>query len=262
MFIVFVTKSDKIVVKKRLCLRRANSGEAMWKWKRRLVPRVLKLNKEINPHIAIVGESGSGKSNACMALLVRLKEQGANFAVLDAADEYVGLSQQLNAKVYNCAHSGINIFELDGMGAREKTSQLVLMSTRHFKLGQYQASVLNRCLGYMYGNVDRWPVPSMSALMAVIAIFIKNAGAHESSALQTIRDRLNMIYSSSVRDSIDMHAVLTGNSVFAMSGLHTDESQAVFMEGFLRKLYSTMLGKRRHFSNMFYVVVEEAQKLG
>lgn len=237
MFIVFFTKSDRICITKRLRSVRAAAGERRWRWRRCMIPAVLELGREINPHIAIVGESGSGKSNACAALISMLSGQGANFAVLDAADEYIGLAGPLNAKVYNCAHNGVNIFELDGLGAREKAAELVLMFTRHFKLGQYQASVLNRCLGYMYGNPGMFPTYSMSSLMGVISIFRGHADARESAALQTIRDRLNMIYSSSVRDSIDMGAVLESNSVFAMSELHTAESQAIFMEGFLRKLY-------------------------
>ncbi len=261
-FIVFVKKSDNIRIIGELRRHRAEGREITWHWKMHVIPQALKLEREVNPHIAILGESGSGKSNACMALLKHLTGRGANFAVLDTADEYIGISKLLGAKVYNCAHSGINIFELDGMSHREKASDLVTMLTRHFKLGQYQASVLNRCLRYMYDNNSMWPALSMASLMSVIAIFRKNADARESAALQTLRDRFNMIYSSSVSDSIDFCTVLSGNSVFAMSGLHTNESQAIFMEGFLRKLYTTMLESRKTPKNTFYVVIEEAQKIG
>ncbi len=260
--IVFLSKSDRIRITGRLCRRRTPDGDQRWSWKRTMIPQVLRLDREVNPHIAIVGESGSGKSNACMALLEMLGSRDAGFAVLDTSDEYVGLAGRLGARVYNCARSGINIFELDGLSAREKTSDLVLMFTRHFKLGQYQASVLNRCLRYMYDGTERFQAHSMQSLMGVIAIFRNHADSRESAALQTIRDRLGMIYSSSVRDSIDMGSVLKGSSVFAMSELHTAESQAIFMEGFLRKLYSTMLEKRQRPGGMFYVVVEEAAKLG
>ncbi len=251
-----------IVIIKELHRRGIHGGEQEWQWRRRLMPGKLVFEREINPHIAIVGESGSGKSNACMALISRLAEQGAHFAVLDSADEYIGLAKRLNAAVYNCAHSGINIFELDGLSPREKTSELVNMLTRHFRLGQYQASVLNKCIKYMYSASDKLGTPSTAALAKVIAIFRRNADAKEAAALKTLQDRLDMIYSSAVRDSIDIGSVLSGNSIFAMSELHTDESQSIFMEGFLRKIYSAMLEKRKNNKGIFFVVIEEAAKLG
>ncbi len=253
---------DGIKIVRRLRKSSSADGESRWSWKGSLLKRRLTLPKEINQHMTIVGESGSGKSNACKALLMELASHNSNFAVLDPHEEYIGMAEAANAKVYNSAHNGINIFELDGLSAKEKTSELVLMFGRHFRLGQYQASVLYRCLRYLYGNAERWPEPSMGALASVIAIFKKRADAKEAGALQTIRDRLNTIYSSSVRDSISIASVMEGNSVFALSDLHTAESQAIFMEGFLRKIYSTMLERRKTYKKMFYIIVEEAAKLG
>ncbi len=250
-----------IRIVKTFSSKEAYNGDSRWRWKRKLIKDPLAISGGINPHVAIVGESGSGKSNACKAMILALHRKGCRFAVLDPHNEYIGMANQINANVHNCAHSGINIFELDGISPRERCSELVTMLRRHFRLGYYQGSMLHRCLSYMYKYPSVYS-PSLQSLVRVIIAFKKNGSAREIGALQTLQERLLMIQSGSVRDSIGMDQVFDSNNIFALSGLHTAESQAIFIEGFLRKAYSTMLSRRRGKERMLYIIVEEAGKLG
>lgn len=213
----------------------------------------------------IVGESGGGKSNACRMIIDSLCRSGAHIAVLDPHDEYIGMSGGISAKVYDASRTGINIFEGDGMSEKERANEVTGMLRRNFHLGDVQSYTLYRCIMYTYRIMaDRGRTPSIHDLIYSVKIFRKNARtASEKGTLDSLERRLSLIDSGAFVKSADMSSVVSQNSVFLLSGLHTNEAQSIYMEGFLRRIYSSMLSRGvAGRKGMFYVVIDEAQKLG
>ena len=105
--------------------------------------------------------------------------------------------------------------------------------------------------------------PNIHDLIFTIKVFKKNARlASEMGVLESLERRLSLIDTGAFEKSAEMGKVMKGNSVFLLSGLHTPESQSIYIEGFLRKIYSNMLNSEKHDRARLYVVIDEAEKLG
>ncbi len=241
-------------------------GSSPLKWRRKHFSRlVLRPYVGANPHIMIVGESGGGKSNACKLIIERLAGNGANVAILDPHNEYLGLGGSISAKIYDASRSGINIFESDGMSEKEKASEITGMLRRNFRLGDVQSYTLYNCIMYTYRVTgERGKIPTMHDLLYSIRVFKRNARtAAYRNTLESLERRLSIIDSGAFSASASMRQVISHNSVFLLSNLHTSEAQSIYIEGFLRKIYTAMLASgSRSNKNRLYVVIDEAQKLG
>ncbi len=261
----FFKKKERVgEVVSRLVMSRIFLDRPRWQWKR-VRPRGIEIDSSgrLNPHMAIVGESGSGKSNACKAIVRHIASQGINVAILDPHNEYIGIADSINASVYDAAHSGINIFELDGVSEREKANELTNMFRRVFRLGDVQGYQLYRAILFTYTRVGAYGrVPGMRDLMYTMEIFKKHASTGEQRAIEGISRRLSLIDTGSFSTSTTMEKVMSGNSIFMLSGLHTNEAQSVYVEGFLRKVYARMLASEKGGRTRLYIVIDEAEKLG
>jgi Helicase HerA, central domain len=263
--IVFFKKRERVGdVVSRLGMSRIYFDRPRWQWKRVRPKRIeIASAKRLNPHIAIVGESGSGKSNACKAIVKEIASRGINVAILDPHSEYIGVADSINASVYDAVHSGINIFDLDGVSEREKANELTGMFRRVFRLGDVQGYQLYRAILFTYTRVGAYGrVPGMHDLMYTLEIFKKHASPGEQRAIEGISRRLSLIDTGAFSRSTPMDKVMSGNSIFILSGLHTNEAQSVYVEGFLRKIYSKMLASEKKGSARLYIVIDEAEKLG
>lgn len=247
----------------RLCLKRIYMDKTSWHWKKEHSKLYIEPARKLNPHMAIVGESGSGKSNACKAIVRSLAARGIRVAVLDPHNEYLGLAGAIDASVYDAAHNGINVFELDGMEEKEKANELTNMFKRVFRLGDVQGYYLYRAILFTYSRVEaHGRMPSIHDLIYTFEIFKKHASPGEQRALEGISRRLSIIDIGAFSRSTPMEKVISGNSIFLLSGLHSSEAQSVYVEGFLRKVYGRMLLMEKSASPRFYVVIDEAEKLG
>ncbi len=252
-------------VEKELKFNSFGFGERRWMWKRRYFSGFsIDAKRMINQHIMIVGSSGGGKSNACKTIVGSLCSDGANVAILDPHSEYVEISKGISAEIYDASRNGINMFELDGMSEREKTSEITGMLKRNFRLGEVQSYMLYKCIAYTYRiAAENCRTPNIHDLIFSVKIFIKNSrSAAEKNILYALERRLSLIDNGAFQKSAEMEKVAECNSIFLLSNLHTPESQSIYIEGFLRKVYSHMLlhGKDRH--RTFYIVIDEAEKLG
>jgi hypothetical protein len=252
-------------VDRELGFGRISIGEKRWKWRRRLFSRFsVEPHRWINPHMIIVGGSGGGKSNACKAMVSALCAGGAHVAILDPHDEYLGICGAIDAKVYDASRNGINMFDLDGVTERERTSEITSMLKRNFRLGEVQGYVLYRCIAYSYRVLlAEGKTPNIHNLMFTIKIFKKNSkSASEKTVLESLERRISLLDTGAFEKSADVNKVMSGNSVFLLSRLHTPEAQSIYMEGFLRKVYSRMLSMEKASKPRLYVVIDEAEKLG
>lgn len=252
-------------VVRELGFPRIRIGDVGWRWKRvyftgfRISP-----DRWINPHMVIVGGSGGGKSNACKMMIRSLRASGANVAVLDPHDEYLGISEGIGARVYDASVNGINIFDLDGMTEKERASEITGMMRRNFRLGEVQCYTLYRCISYAYSVLmPEGKTPNMHNLMFAIRSFKRNArSTSERSVLESLERRMALMDNSAFEKGARMADVMKGSSVFLLSGLRTPEAQSVYMEGFLRKVYSSMLAAEKSDRARLYIVIDEAEKLG
>jgi len=244
-------------VEKRLCLRKGFKPK--WAWKR-VFFKSFSLPKSINKHILISGESGSGKSNAAKMILKHLSEKGANFILFDPHDEYIDITSVTNANIYDASVIGIDMFALDGMSIKEKSIELTELFRKVFRLGEVQSNTLYRLISYTYNLfAERGKVPSISSILYSISVFKKHASKGELAILNSLEKRF-MLASELGSKSIDIGKLLHERSIFALSSLHTSEAQAIYIEGFLRKLYSYILSNK-HVGEL-YIVIDEIEKLG
>jgi hypothetical protein len=264
---MFSKKIDGVKVGKivrRLGFRSFGFGNLGWMWKNVCFSDFsISWRAGINPHIVIVGESGGGKSNAAKILVERLCSSGANVVILDPHNEYLGSADEISADIYDAAYNGINLFDLDGMSEREKAGELAGLFRRNFRLGEVQSYTLYRCIMNTYSYLGQFgKVPNLRNLLFTISVFKKNAKAGERSVLESLEKRLAAIDSGPFSKSTDIERVMTGNSLFLLSGLHTAEAQSIYLEGFLRKIYSRMLLLEKSGRPFLYIVIDEAEKLG
>ncbi len=249
-------------ITKKLGMRRIYFGERRWEWLNSRERFIFAPGKGLNPHICIIGTSGSGKSNACKVILKAAANSGSRFAILDPHGEYASFSGSTGASIYDASRSGINIFELDGMSEKEKASELVAMLKRTFRLGEVQGYTLYKCLMYTYRICrERKLSPSLKGLLFTMNVFSKNADPREKRILESLEKRLSLLDTERFPNSCSIEKILSENSVIVLQNLHTPEAQSVYIEGFLRKIYSTMLSMRKEDSPGFYVVIDEAAKI-
>ncbi len=264
---MFYTKNNSVragKVVRRLGFRSFGFGNIGWGWNNCYFSdfRIGK-NSRINPHMVIVGESGGGKSNAAKVLVERLCSAGAKVVILDPHNEYLGLADEISAQIYDAAHNGINLFDLDGISEREKASELTGLFRRNFRLGEVQSYTLYRCIMSTYSYLGQFgKVPNLHNLLFTISVFKKNAKTGEKSILESLEKRLASIDTGSFSKSTDIEKVINGNSLFLLSNLHTAEAQSIYLEGFLRKIYTRMLGLEKSGHPSLYIVIDEAEKLG
>lgn len=251
-------------IRSRLSLGRVYTYGPGWHWKRVHFQKMsIEFSRSINPHMVIVGASGSGKSSLCKLIIKSIVRNNAHVAVLDPHNEYLGLGEQINASVYDASYNTINLFELDGMEEKEKASELTGLFRRAFRLGEVQSYTLYRCILYTYSVANsRGRVPSINDLLFTVKIFKKNSKGSESAVLEGLERRLSLIANSSTTRTTEMERVINGNSIFLLSRLHTNESQAIYMEGFLRKIYTRMLSLEKSGHARLYIIIDEAEKLG
>ncbi|MEM3296929.1 MAG: ATP-binding protein [Candidatus Micrarchaeaceae archaeon] len=258
---MFFRKNNIGNVVKVLKLSRKH-GYVKWHWHRVFFKRIdLGIGKSINPHIAIVGESGSGKSNAC-ALIVKELLGNANFLIIDAHNEYVDFAKELGAAAYDASKNSINPFELNGMGEREATGDLVRMFKKVFRLGDVQSYVLYKAIAYTY-NISRLRgrEPNIKSLLYTIDVFKRKAGKSELNALQSLENRLALLDTSALMRSRSISELMQRRSIIALAKLRSNDAQAIYVESLLRKLYAAMLGMDKSQRAKFYIIIEEAAKL-
>jgi Cdc6-like AAA superfamily ATPase len=250
-------------VKRELLLCR-RFGLIRWQWRRRFFKKIeLEPDWALNRHIMITGESGAGKSNVCKLILKQLADSGTDFVVLDPHAEYVEDAKEMRAAVYDAGMYAVNAFDLDGLTERERTSEITAMFRRIMHLGEVQASTLYRCISYTYWIAERkGTVPNMRSLLYTIKVFrLRARSRQEANVLDGLEKRLLVVAGEGFTKSVSMGRVMGSRSIFSLQSLHSSESQSVYMESMLRKVYTSMLTRSPGARKAFYVVIDEAEKL-
>ncbi|MDE1851752.1 MAG: ATP-binding protein [Candidatus Micrarchaeota archaeon] len=249
-------------IERRLSIKGLYSYRRSWRWKRQLFSKMRIDASGMNPHMVIVGESGSGKSNLSKLIVGSLAARGAKVAILDPHNEYLGIADSIGAEVYDARYNGINIMDLDGLDVKEKASELTALFKKVFRLGDVQSYTLYRCISYSYYVMDqRDRTPTMRDLIYSVKVFKRHAGKSESNVLEGLERRLSLVDNGRGSDSVQMQRVMNGNSVLLLGSLHTPEAQTVYIEAFLRKVYSTMLSSEKSSRPLLYILIDEAERV-
>lgn len=260
-----IKKKDDIgTIYRRLTLSRIYSGEQSWKWKRTFYKRFrLSLDNRINSHVVIVGESGSGKSNLARLLIKELHENGVRILLFDPHNEYVDLAETISADLYDAANSWINIMDIGEMNKEEKSSEVTKMLKKTFRLGDVQSYILYRCIWYTYHIAEsNGSVPNIKNLMYSIRAFMRKSSGQELRTLESLERRLALLDNGKSGREVGISKAMEKNAIFLLSSLHTNESQSLYLEGMLKRIYSRMLLMEKSDSGRICVVVDEAEKLG
>ncbi len=215
----------------------------------------------VNRHMLITGESGMGKSNACAVILDALSKSGAHFLVIDPHDEFAGYADALHAKVYDAKVNAVNPLEANWLTEAERVSDMMSLFRRVFKLGELQAYALQKCIAYTYWKGrEEGRMPNLADLVKNVRRFIaKSKQQSESKALMNVEKRLMLLNTVQIK-SIRIEDLLSGRSIIALSSLHSNEAQVVYVESILRKIYGRMLTLGKNH-NTFYLVIDEAEKV-
>ncbi len=246
-------------VTSRLVLKSPFLSLPAWRFRKHFLKRRFRFGEGMNRHALIVGESGSGKSNACLSIISYLHSEGCRIMALDPNGDYLSIADIIGADVYDASRRPINIMETWAEG-RQAEDEISLMLSKRLRLGYIQSSLLRRCIGYCYwAGRMRGRKPTFDDLIATANAFRKKAPQGESRILDTILGRLYLISSGSQAWAVDFQKAVSRNSIFVLSELRSEESQSVYMEGLLRKLYAAMLSGRLHRPTC--LVIDEARKV-
>lgn len=249
-------------IDRRLSIKGLYAYKRSWHWSRQFFRRMRLDTMGMNPHMVIVGESGSGKSNLSKLVARSLAANGARIAILDPHNEYLGIADTIGAEVYDAYYNGINIMDLDGLDVKEKSSELTALFKKVFRLGDVQSYTLYRCISYSYYVLaQRNKVPTMRDLIYSVKVFKRHAGKSESNVLEGLERRLSLVENGRRSSDVQMRKVLNSSSVLLLGSLHTPEAQTVYIEAFLRKVYSTMLSSEKSSRPLLYILIDEAERV-
>ncbi|MGC8586830.1 MAG: ATP-binding protein [Candidatus Micrarchaeia archaeon] len=240
-------------------------------WKKHGGTLSISPSNEANPHMLIFGMSGQGKSSLLRSMMADIRESGAGVIVFDAHNEHEKTVSSIGGTVVNAANSGINIFALEGSTVGERISELSSIFRQVYSLGYLQAIKLEECMWYAYrkcGASSRSDTrllrePVLRDIMAELSIFIKmSKSSSEQNSLMHIRSRLSQLYSSfGNTGSMDLGKMESGITSFSLAGLRNEESQLIYINELLRRLYARMKSREKEKGVGMYIIIDEAQQI-
>jgi len=244
-----------------------------WEWCGRRERFEVDVHAEVNPHINISGMSGFGKSTLCKRIVKEVVEKlKLPVSIFDVHSEYEGFTLELGGTVHSPRQAGINMWELDGVSPAERAAENAGMLKRILKLGAIQAYNLlasaeraYEVKGITQHDTSSWgmPPPTMQDVYESVANSTGRRG-HGSQSYSGLSKRLYPLLVSSAfsaKTSLPFSTILNGLNDFSMAELRSSEAQAVFIETFLRKLYSHMLGQKLADGLRLFVVIDEAHRV-
>ncbi|MFH0817730.1 MAG: ATP-binding protein [Candidatus Micrarchaeota archaeon] len=247
---------------------------AKWRWLKCDSPFYLDVLGEVNPHINISGSSGFGKSTLCKSLLTNtISTLGIPVTVLDVHNEFIGYVQDIRGNIYSPREVSLNVWELDGLSPAERISENIETFRRILDLGEMQSYNLLKCAESAYarngifqedeGTWKRSP-PTMRDLAESITLSLNNAKNAKNQSLLGLSKRMYstlMCSAFSNKTTVPFLDVVSTPCDFTLGDLRSSEAQALFIETFLRKLYSYMLSQELVNRVGLYILIDEAHKV-
>jgi DNA helicase HerA-like ATPase len=244
-----------------------------WGWREAGGSFSVDFSSEANPHVNISGMSGFGKSTLCKRLIKEIREKlKLPVSIFDVHSEYVDFTLELGGTVHSPKQSSINMWELDGVSPSERISENVAMLKRILKLGDIQAYNLLACAekAYEYRGITQkedgsWgnEPPTMQDVYDCISESMSRKG-HGGQSYAGLSKRLYPLMIGgifSAKTTLPFRMILEGLNDFSIAELGSSEAQALFIETFLRKLYSHMLSQKLCEGLRLFAVIDEAHRV-
>ncbi|NYZ78977.1 ATP-binding protein [Candidatus Micrarchaeota archaeon] len=242
-----------------------------WRWKGVGGRFSIDFNSEANCHVNISGMSGFGKSTLCKRLIAGIREKlKLPVSIFDVHSEYAEFTSRLGGKVHSPKESSINMWELDGASPAERISENVTMLKRILKLGDIQAYSLLSCAekayerkGITQAEQGSWrnETPTMQDVYDCIDESMKGRGRQGYSGLSKRLYPLMRGDVFSAKTTLPFSTILDGLNDFSIAELGSSEAQALFIETFLRKLYTYMLSQKLTDRMRLFAVIDEAHRV-
>lgn len=244
-----------------------------WVWVGAFGRFSIDFNSEANAHVNISGMSGFGKSTLCKRLIEGIRERlKLPVSIFDVHSEYAEFTTALGGKVHSARDSSINMWELDSASPAERISENVSMLKRILKLGDIQAYSLLRCAekayerkGITQAEQASWCMepPTMQEVYDCIDESIGMRG-HGRQGYSGLSKRLYPLMVGDVfssKTTLPFSTILDGLNDFSIAELGSSEAQALFIETFLRKLYTYMLSQKLTDKLRLFAVIDEAHRV-
>jgi len=243
-----------------------------WVWRDAGGRFSIDFNSEANPHVNISGMSGYGKSTLCKKLVRGIREKlKLPVSIFDVHSEYVDFALELGGKVHSPKESSINMWELDGASPAERISENVTMLKRILKLGDIQAYSLLASAerayerrGITQAGQGSWcnEPPTMQDVYDCINESMGRG--HGRQGYSGLSKRLYPLMRGdifSAKTTLPFSTILEGLNDFSIAELGSSEAQALFIETFLRKLYTHMLSQKLTHRLRLFAVIDEAHRV-
>ena len=218
--------------------------------------------------VLITGASGSGKSTFAKRLVYGITVAGGAVCVCDVHNEYFSVVRACGGRVIDTKSVSLSLFELDSCSPSEKAFDISALLRRTLGLGEVQAHYLLKSIREAYaarhiieGDKSTWQLrpPSLSDVVVACDKLIASSKRVDASLL-SLKRRLESLASSGVFSSkthIPFSVIVSQTTCFELQNLRSNDAISLFVEVFLRKLYSFM--QARKVSGRVFALVDEAQ---
>jgi len=245
-----------------------------WSWRRARKPFYINPLTEANPHINISGSSGYGKSTLCRAILSDIVHNlGKPVLVLDVHNEFSSHITDVGGMVLSARDVTLNVWELDGVSPRDRISFNLGVFKRIFGLGGVQTHLLGLAASRSYARFGLLPEdeatwertpPTTHNIIEECKVMIHESKSVDRRSLMSLIFRLNSLTHTGVfsaETTIPFREVVSQPTSFALADLRNSESQALFIDVFLRKLYDYMVGAGMGGGVRLFVLIDEAHRV-
>lgn len=251
-----------------LILKKSNRP---WVWKK--LNGTVSWNYENSPSILglIVGSSGSGKSTLAKSIYSQFSSEGFSVIIIDPHGEYNQSVLSNGGRCFSSLKTSISLLELNGLSPSLASSEFVsILKGVMPAMGDIQAYYLNKATmqayekkGIFENSKSTWQKkpPSLADVNEQISQLIYSSKKPDSS-IYSLKRRIDTLSASGIFSSkthLPFQLMLNQLCSFDLSDIRSNEAQMIYVEVFLRKIYSYVQTKK--INSKILVVIDEAQNI-
>lgn len=222
----------------------------------------LDLKSQANSHILVTGSSGTGKSSLCKSIVKQLIGSGKTVMTMDIHGEY----REYFDNAIDPTKVSLNLFDLDNESPQKKANEAIDILSVSIQFGRLQRYYLEQAIMECYkkrgifDSTSKNPCPVLKDILEQLRLKMSYVSRKDKSSLTGLYMRLSSLASSGFMDTlttISFSELSSQNSCIELNKL-PQESQVLFIEIFLRKLYASMQSMKK---SDLYVLIDEANKV-
>lgn len=250
----------------------ASRSQNEWEWKP--LAGTVRWHPNNSPaHLVLVtGASGSGKSTLAKSIILQLTgSSGAGIVCIDPHAEYSGVIESIGGRSYSANAVSLSLFELvGGLSPSETVAETAnILKNALSAMGDIQLYYFSKCALAAYerkgitADKSTWNKrpPNLADVAGEVSALLSSSKRPDSSVFSLKRrlDALALTGLFGAKTQLPLPVVVSQPTCFDLSGIRSSDAQAIFVEVFLRKLFSYC--QRKQVKQEITVVVDEAQDL-